>query len=148
MEPLLDELDRTLQDEIPLTRAIGIHPAWEDGALVLAAPLAPNVNHKDTAFAGSLASVATLAGWSFLWLVLRREELVGKIVIQDCSVRYLRPVTAEIQARCAGPEPSTMQSFVTTFRKRGRARIQLRAEIREEGQLAVELVGRYVAHRP
>src|SRR3569833_1080547 len=147
MEALLNELGRTLQDEIPLTRAIGISPAWEDEGLELWAPLAPNVNHKDTAFAGSLASMATLAGWSFLWLLLRQEGLVGKIVIQDCSVRYLRPVTREIRARCAAPDPSALQSFLATFRKRGRARIELRAEIREGDQLAVELVGRYVAHQ-
>jgi len=106
------------------------------------------VNHKDTAFAGSLASVATLAGWSYLWLLLRREELPGKIVIQDCSIRYLRPVTRDFRARCVPPAPSAVEGFLTLFRKRGRARLELRAEIREDDQLAVELLGRYVAHRP
>ncbi|MDL2338661.1 MAG: YiiD C-terminal domain-containing protein, partial [Pseudomonadota bacterium] len=34
--------------------------------VVLAAPLAPNINHQDTVFGGSASAVAILAAWSML----------------------------------------------------------------------------------
>jgi thioesterase domain-containing protein len=129
--------------------AIGLHvDRYEAGSLELSAPLAPNVNHKDTAFAGSLTAVATLTGWGLLWLLLEEQGLAGKIVIQDCSVRYLRPVTWDFRAHCQLPEPATVERFLHVFRRRGVARIELRAEIVQEREVAVELVGRYVVHRP
>lgn len=137
-----------LHEEIPLTQAIGLRiGAFQEGRLELGAPLAPNVNHKDTAFAGSLTAVATLTGWSLLWLLLKEHGLSGQIVIQDCAVRYLRPVTHDFTAASALPDPATVARFLETFRRRGMARLELRAEIFEAGRLAVELTGRYVAHR-
>jgi len=148
MELLPQELQDVLRLEIPLTGAIGVQVAgYEAGRLTLSAPLAPNVNHKDTAFAGSLTAVATLSGWGLVWMLLREADLPGQIVIQDCSVRYLRPVTRDFAATCNVPGTEAVERFVATFRRRGVARLELRAEIHEAGQLAVELTGRYVAHR-
>lgn len=148
MERFLAPLQQVLNHEIPLTAAIGLQvTGFRDGRLTLSAPLAPNVNHKDTAFAGSLTAVLTLSGWSVVWLLLEEHGLSGQIVIQDCSVRYLHPVTRDFTAGCALPEAAAVDRFVTTFRRRGLARLELRAEIHEAGQLAVEFTGRYVAHR-
>lgn len=147
-DALLRELQEVLNEEIPLTNAIGVRVGtFQAGRLALTAPLAPNVNHKDTAFAGSLTAVATLTGWSLLWLLLRQHQLDGQIVIQDCSVRYLRPVTADFTAECSLPEAAAVTRFLETFRRRGMARLELHAEIHGAGQLAMELTGRYVVHR-
>ena len=149
MEAPLQKLQDVLHQEIPLTAAIGIRVSgYREGRLELTAPLAPNVNHKDTAFAGSLTAIATLAGWSLVWLQLYEHDLPGKIVIQDCSVRYLRPVNEDFTAACELPDAAKVLRFVDTYRRRGMARIELRAEIYEAGKLAVEFTGRYVVHRP
>ena len=148
MSDLALQLQTTLHTEIPLTTAIGLRvERYEAGCVELSAPLAPNINHKDTAFAGSLTVVATLSGWGLLWLLLQEAGLPGKIVIQDCSVRYLRPVAGDFTARCGPPDPAEMERFLRTYRRRDQARIELRAEIRDGEELALELVGRYVVQR-
>lgn len=141
----LAALKAKLRTEIPVTRRLGIEPArCDDGALILKAPLAPNRNDKGTAFAGSLCAIATLAGWSALWLALRDTGLEGIVVIQDSTIRYLRPVTHNFEARCPWPTATQFARLFAALRNRGRARLRLRIVIFESGVEAVTLTGRYV----
>jgi thioesterase domain-containing protein len=143
----LRRLQATLHAEIPISEEIGITVgAYDDGCLALHAPLAPNINHKDTAFAGSLNAVATLAGWSLIWLLLDEARLPGKIVIQDSAIEYLRPVTSDFAARCRLPEADELSRFLMILRKKARARLQLQATISQEDRMAVRFSGRYVVH--
>ncbi|HEX2910086.1 MAG TPA: thioesterase domain-containing protein [Chloroflexia bacterium] len=146
MEELLGELQSTLNAEIPLTRALGVRVLrYENATLELSAPLQENINHKDTAFAGSLNALATLAGWSLLWLVLKEAGLSAKIVIQDSSTGYLLPVTQDFSACCSLPEPAVLERFIKTLTRKGIARLELTSSIIENGKVAVSFKGRYVA---
>ena len=57
--------------------------------VVLSAPLAPNINHRDTVFGGSASAVAILAAWSMLHLRLSAEGLGSRLVIQRNTMDYL-----------------------------------------------------------
>src|SRR3989344_2448014 len=50
--------------------------------VVLSAPLAPNINHRETVFGGSASAVAILAAWSMLHLRLSAEGLGSRLVVQ------------------------------------------------------------------
>lgn len=142
-------LQAALAREIPLSRAIGITVASWDGRTVrLAVPLAPNVNHQDTAFGGSLSAAATLAGWSALWLLLDAHGMAHQVVIQDASIEYRHPVTTDFTVACTLPEASTVARFLTTLRQRDRARLGLVATVGSPGEELVRFEGRYVALRP
>ena len=142
-------LQAALAREIPMSRALGISVAlWDGHALRLAAPLAPNVNHKATVFGGSLSAVATLAGWSVLWLLLDAHGLEYQVVIQDASIEYRRPVTTDFEVECRLPHWPAVEHFLASLRTRGRARMELVARVSSaEGEL-VTFRGRYVALRP
>ena len=142
-------LQAALAREIPLSRAIGITVAsWDGRTVQLAVPLAPNVNHQATAFGGSLSAAATLAGWSALWLLLDAHGLTHQVVIQDASIEYRHPVTADFTVACTLPEASTVERFLTTLRERARARLELVATVGSPGREQVSFQGRYVARRP
>lgn len=147
MTDALRRLQDVLSVEIPLSRALGLRVVSDNGGLTLHAPLAPNINHKDTAFAGSLNAVLTLAGWGLLLLLLERAQLHAKVIIQDSQVDYLRPVTADFTAVCAAPAAEAVERFLTTLRRHGRARLALDATISEDGHVAVRFRGRYVVQR-
>jgi thioesterase domain-containing protein len=139
-------LERTLHDEIPISQAIGIRVAAYDGtSLKLTAPLAPNINHKSTAFGGSLYSLAVLCGWGMVHLKLAEAALHKHIVIQESSIRYLLPVDQDMQAECS-LDDDTLNKFLRTLKKHGRARLTLDVVIKHGGQPAVEFSGRYVVH--
>ena len=63
-----------LKESIPLAAAMQIEALQFDGQqLEMRVPLAANVNDKGTGFGGSIAALATLAGWSLTTLYLRRQ---------------------------------------------------------------------------
>ena len=113
--------------------------------LILAAPLMPNINHKATAFGGSLYSLAVLCGWGMVHLKLEEAKLHRHIVIQEAEIRYLLPVAEDMQAECH-LEEIALQRFFATLKKHSRARLALKVVIKHEGKPAVEFSGRYVVH--
>jgi len=145
MHDLAQALQETLAHEIPITRHLAIHVvSYDQTGLVLQAPLAPNINHKRTAFAGSLNSVVTLAGWGLLWLILKELELPARVVIQDSACSYLRPVSNDFSAFCPRPDQEQIDRLAEALRKRGKARIELHTEILNGTTVAVSFTGRYV----
>jgi thioesterase domain-containing protein len=139
------KLQEVLDHEIPLTRHIGMVVERYDGAsLSLRAPLAPNTNHKATAFAGSLNAVATLAGWGLVWLILREQDLRGTIVIHESSTQYRLPVREDFAATCRKPDAQQLAQFAATLRRKGKARLALSVEIGDGEQVAMSFSGRYV----
>ena len=143
---LLRALRAKLRASMPITGALGLKVVDREGTgVVLSAPLAPNINHKRTAFAGSLNATATLAGWGTIWLVLREHGIQSHVVIQDSAVHYFRPVTGDFTARCKAPSASAIERLVKSVQKKGRGRLELDVMISDAGGDAVKFHGRYVA---
>ena len=125
---------------------MGIRVEYYDGtSLKLDAPLAPNTNHKSTAFGGSLYSLAVLCGWGLLHLKLADAKLHKPIVIQESDIRYLQPVEHDMHAECR-LDDAEFKKFLRTLEKRGRARMSLDVIISQDNRPAVEFTGRYVGH--
>lgn len=145
-ERRLRETERFLHEQIPLTRAMQVSvESFDDRQLILNAPLAANHNHLGTAFGGSLAALVMLAGYSLLWLELGDRD--AHIVISESTLKFRRPVRGTIRAICARPEANALAAFQANFATRGKARIDLRVTIEQEGEIAVEFEGTYVARR-
>ena len=142
----IQALQATFDHEIPITREIGIRVAHYNGEqLALTAPIERNINHKATAFAGSLNSVVTLAGWGMIWLLLKELDITATIVIQDSASHYRRPVTRDFTAICSRPHAEQVEQFARMLREKGRARLELAATISEHNALVMSFQGRYVA---
>ena len=143
------ELERYLHDHIPLSRALAVRVAHVGPEFVrLSAPLAPNLNHRRTAFGGSVASLAILAGWSWLLARLADRGPVPRLVIQEQTVEYLTPIDAGFEATCAAPTEAAWRRFARALDERGRGRLELAAEVTCEGRLAARFRGLYVAIAP
>ena len=142
------QLQSVLHEEIPLTRAIGITVReLADDSILLHAPIGNNLNHKCTAFGGSLYSVAVLAGWGLIWSRLHHEGLNGHIVIQESHSRFLSPVTGDILAHCAFDDATALDRFLGMYARRGRARITLQTRIGNLEAPNMTFEGTYVVHR-
>jgi thioesterase domain-containing protein len=93
-----------------------------------------------------LYGVLTLVGWSMCWLIAPGWSS-AKVLIQDSAIRYLRPVTRDFAAVCWAPAGAEVERFLLMLGRKGRARIELAAEIREAAEMAVAFSGRYVVQR-
>lgn len=143
----LQQIEAYFHRLIPITQAMGVRVAAYDGqSLTLEAPLALNHNHLGTAFGGSLNTLATLAAYGWVWLELQDPEC--HVVVAKSAITYRRPVRHEIRAVCSRPDASAVSAFRESFTEKGRGRIDLAVTIADEGILAVEFTGRFVATSP
>lgn len=140
------ELERYLHDHIPLSKAMQVSVVEVgDDAVRLRAPLAPNINHRDTVFGGSASAVAILAAWSLLHTRLRDAGLASRLVIQRNTMNYELPMAGSFTARAALPSDAAWESFTRMLRRKGRARITVPSVLEYEGQAAGHFEGDFVA---
>jgi len=139
------ELTNYLHTRIPLSASMDVTVRKADAtAVTLEAPLSPNINHRETVFGGSASAVAILAAWTLLFVRLRDEGLDARVVIQENSMRYERPIAGIFTAVAVAPDAEVWARFVKTLQRRGRARISVQSEILFEGERAGWLEGSFV----
>jgi thioesterase domain-containing protein len=145
-ERLLREIEEFFYEKIPITRAMGVRVIkYDGGQLRLAAPIALNHNHLGTAFGGSLSALATLAGYGLIWLEM--EDKTAHVVIRRSELSFRRPVRGEIVAICRRPSEDQLWLFKHAFALHQKAKISLDVTVEDEGLVAVEFRGIFVALR-
>ena len=141
-----DRLRDYLHRNIPLSRAMGVAAvSVSEEAVVLKAPLAPNINHRETVFGGSASALAILAAWSLLHCRLQAEGMDGRLVIQRNTVDYERPMAGEFTAAARLEPAADWARFRRMLAHRGRARIGVAAVLACEGLDAGRFGGDFVA---
>lgn len=113
--------------------------------VVLSAPLAPNINHRDTVFGGSASAVAILAAWSMLHLCLSAEGLGSRLVIQRNTMDYLAPMDGGFTAVAQAPAAEVWRPFTRMLQRKGVGRIVQMSQLHYQGRVAGQLQGEFVA---
>lgn len=144
----LATLDRHF-DGMPPVAAMHIRALAFDGdGLVLHAPLVANVNDKQCAFGGSLASVMTLAGWGWLMLAADRAGLTSEVYVADSKIAYLAPLYEDLRARAWLRPGQDWPAITRTLGERKRASATMVAEVRTRaGAVASTLEARFAIKR-
>ncbi len=147
--PDRDAVVAFMRDTIPMARALDVRCApCADDQFALAAPLPPNINDKGCAFGGSLVSTMTLCAWALVELTLRRHAVACDVFVADSSVRYLAPVWGNFRARAQVATDGDWDTFLSTLRARGKARIDIVCAIDDgQGGAAATLTAHFVAKR-
>lgn len=143
-----DQLTAYLHRSIPLTvamavRAVSIAP----DAVVLEAPLEPNINHRGTVFGGSASALAILAAWSLVHLRLEQSGMPHRLVIQRNTMSYDAPIEGPFQASARFAADTDWERALGMLERRGKARIGAVAELDFRGAAAGRLEAEFVALR-
>jgi thioesterase domain-containing protein len=142
------ELEAYLRSRIPLSGAMQVHVrSIDEDALRIAAPLAPNINHRETVFGGSAAAVAMLAAWGLLYVRLERDAVPARLVIQRCEMEFLHPIESDFDAVSRVDDAADWPRFLDALRRKGRARVAVRVLLDCNGVRVGEFVGEFVALR-
>jgi len=143
---LAAELEQYMHRQIPLSAAMAVAVVLVgEDAVTLEAPLAPNVNHRETVFGGSACAVAILAGWSLLYVRLRAAALTSSLVIQRNTMEYQQPITGRFTARASLEHPERWHSFTAMLARKGKARVTVTAELEQAHQVVGRFSGEFVA---
>ena len=141
-----------LHEMIPLAKAMGVGvEVSDDHALVLIAPKEQNKNSLNTAFGGSLVSIATLAGYGVVWELMKNDKNAPKsewhIVVKESRAAYRRPVLGDLRAICERPAQAAIAEFKDALSRYGKAKLKLKASVVEDGNVAVDVTAAFVVSR-
>ncbi|BDG04207.1 thioesterase domain-containing protein [Anaeromyxobacter oryzae] len=143
-----DEITAYVHEHIPITRSLGVRVEHYDGQSVrLAALLRPNLNHRATAFGGSLSSVAILSGWVLLHLQLREHGIANRLVIQRSALDFEAPVDGDFTAACTLPPAPAWSRFLSTLARHSSARVTVTSTLECASGVGGRHLGTYVAVR-
>jgi len=142
------DLERYLHEHIPLSNAIGVSVlSLEEDSVALQAPLAPNINHRQTVFGGSASAVAILAGWALLHVRLHSEGSADRLVIQRNTMEYQHPIRGQFTARAMLAHPDHWEPFLAMLARKGKARVSVLAVLENTDRVAGRFSGEFVAFR-
>ncbi len=144
----LQILTEELWEGIPLSAAAGIEvvEAAPDHVRV-EAPFSPNRNYHGTGFGGSIAIVGIVTGWIMVNRLMHVVEELHEIVIQSSGVDYLEPARGDLAGWAKCPDHNTIERFLRTYRRFGRARITVNSVIESAGVPVARHDGTYAALR-
>lgn len=144
----LQDLEAYLHAHIPLSAAMQVAVvSVSSDSVTLGAPLAPNINHRSTAFGGSVSTLAILSAWSLVNLRLRAEGLHTRLVIQSNRMDYDAPIESGFTATAMLADESAWSPFLKMLARKGRARIVVQSVVRCGEAVGGRFEGEFVAFR-
>lgn len=141
-------LEAYLHNHIPLSAAMQVSViSASSEAVTLGAPLVPNINHRSTAFGGSVSTLAILSAWSLVNLRLNAEGLRTRLVIQSNHMDYDAPIESDFTATATLADPAAWPLFIKMLRRKGRARIVAQSVVQCREIVGGRFEGEFVAFR-
>ncbi|GAB3375033.1 thioesterase domain-containing protein [Spongiibacter taiwanensis] len=139
----LSEFCRQTRQAIPLLQSMDLRfTEFGDHRLRVDMPLAPNINDKQTGFGGSIAALATAAGWAIVSLMLKSRPHRYDVMVTESHMRYLAPATCNFYA-IANVSDSAMATFNQVLDEQRQGRITLQVMVEQDGKQVAVYTGTY-----
>lgn len=138
----LESLQAFLTARIAPARALGLTVAATD-PVTISAPLEGNLNDKGTGFAGSLFSVAALAGWALVTRWCATEPVDAEVALQSSRVRFLAPARGEFRAIAQDLPDKQREKLARMLARSGRGRAEVTVDVRCNETLVMSFTGVY-----
>jgi len=138
----LESLKAYLTARIAPARALGVRLEAVD-PVTISAPLEPNLNDKGTGFAGSLFSVAALAGWALVTRWCAAEPVAAEVVLQSSTARFLAPARADFRALAHEPPAAQREKLLRMLARSGRGRTEVAVDVKCHEALVMSFTGVY-----
>ena len=140
-----EEAQQYIETNIPVTKAMGMTiKTLSRDEVTLSAPIKENINHRGSAFGGSIDSVFLTTGWAFIRFLIDHYQPTPIIVGSRGSTNFQKPVLKDFESNLVMPSDKEVNTFLDTFDRFGKARITLKATITEDGETCASFEGDYV----
>ncbi|WP_413293521.1 YiiD C-terminal domain-containing protein [Bdellovibrio sp. HCB185ZH] len=135
MEINTQDLIQILSDNIKLYEHLGITvETLNSHRAVLKVDLQKNLNHKGTAFGGSLYATGVMSAYALVLAGLKYYKLeTENIVIAKGVIEYLRPIDSDFRILCEFPNLEEEKSFYQELQDKKRVRRDLKVQIFKGG---------------
>jgi len=140
------DIEKLLKDQIPVTQSLGVRlDSVNENEAILSAPLELNHNHMGTAFGGSLSTLMILSGYSWLYHFMFSRGHTCHVILRETHTKFIQPVDEDMLIHCRKPSEVDLSQLLTTFEKKGLARITLECEVRTSKGKVCAMTGEFVA---
>lgn len=130
------------REQIPISEQMGIRIVQYTGKrFEVRAAFNANINPHGTLFAGSGYSLAALAGWGLVYMMLKEHDLNGTILLARAEMEYQRPVNQEPIARANYHE---VQGSMQPLRQGKSTRLEVQVIVFDKDGDAARFVGEFV----
>ncbi len=141
-----NEFEQFLHQQIPVTKAMEFNVLEITPSRVrISAKLEPNKNHQSTAFGGSISCLMTVTGWALMYANMKEIDPNAHIVISKSSIKYLKPVKKDFTAECTLTNEADKINLFKMYNKNHKGKLSVKVYCYEDGFLAAEFEGQYVA---
>ena len=137
-----ESLQAYMTARIPPARALGLRIEAVD-PVTICAPLDANLNDKGTGFAGSLFSVAALAGWALIVRWCATGHVEAEVVLQSSTARFLAPARAGFRAIAHEPAVVQWDKLRRMLARSGRGRAEVAVDVKCHEALVMSFTGAY-----
>ena len=147
MESLSATLEKDILSQFPIAKFLEVRVANASATHVaLTAPLAANTNHENTAFGGSVYSVAVLSCWALVSIALKEWGFdTDYAVVQDGHMDYTIPIGADFEAQSSWSSEREAEKFRSMLKRKGVARAHLCSIVRSQGRDCATMEARFAA---
>lgn len=126
----IKEIQLYIHEHIPITADLHAYIKHRDShSITIGAPLAENINHRNSAFGGSMSAIGILSGWALIFIEMKKRGLSNKLVIQRSNFEFLHPVTDDFEAKSVLPSNSKLEQFIKMFAHKGKARLTIETHV-------------------
>lgn len=147
MDKLLSEkeFEQLIHSQIPITKSMGINViTFSPNFTKIGAELSKNINHKSTAFGGSINTLLTVCGWAITFANIKPFDKNAHIVIQKSEIEYLNPIHEDFVAECKIDNEEIQEKFLATYKKFGKSRLTIEVICRDENTIFAKFTAQYV----
>ena len=143
----LNAFETECRRDIPLLTAMHLSfVSYDDLALTMEAPLAPNINNKGTAFGGSIASICLFGGWAVATLAFLDNGIENtEIVVYKNEMTFERPARGHLTVN-AYLKPDDFEACLARLRAGDpeRIRLDIHVDLFHEDKRCATMRGLYV----
>lgn len=142
------EFEKLIHSQIPITESMGIKVIeFSPSYTKIGAELSKNINHKSTAFGGSINTLLTVCGWAITFANIKPFDKDAHIVIQKSNVEYLNPIHEDFTAECYIEETITQDKFLAMYKSKGKSRLNVEVICKDEKTIFAKFKAQYVVFK-
>lgn len=145
----IKKLEALIHKKIPMTKLMKIQlKELNNDYLHTTVPLKININDKNTAFGGSINSLATISGWCLCNLLFNKSlsENINILIIKNEST-FVAPITKDLNCFTELPNEKEIEVLLNKLQTKGKGSLKLHIKILEDEKLCFTFDGTYVVKK-
>ena len=120
------KFEKFMHEQAPMTKYLNFKvEKFDVGIVKISAPFAADMDHKPTAFVGSINALTSVCGWAMVFMIIKEYNENPHITLLKSSVDYLLPINKDFSATCETVDGKKVDKFIKSYSKWGKSQVEV-----------------------